>query len=52
MVTQSRAGAAWVGICITAMVLTALILFMLQNRQPVLMTFLSMQGRVPLDIAL
>ena len=41
MVTQSRAGAAWVGICIAAMVLTALILFMLQNRQPVLITFLS-----------
>ena len=49
---RSRAGAAWVGICIAALVLIALIIFMLQNRQPVLVTFLSMQGTVPLAIAL
>jgi uncharacterized integral membrane protein len=49
---RSRAGAAWVGICIAAVVLVALIIFMLQNTQPVLVTFLSMQGTVPLAVAL
>ena len=49
---RTRAGAAWVGICIAALVLIALIVFMLQNRQPVLVTFLSMQGTVPLAMAL
>ena len=49
---RSRAGAAWVGICIAAVVVIALIIFLLQNRQPVLVTFLSMEGTVPLAIAL
>jgi uncharacterized integral membrane protein len=49
---RSRAGAVWVGICIAAVVVIALIIFMLQNRQPVLVTFFSMQGTVPLAIAL
>ena len=49
---HSRAGAAWVGICVAALVLIALIIFMMQNRQPVLVTFLWMQGTVPLAIAL
>ena len=50
--SRSRAGAAWVGICIAAVLLIALIIFILQNRQPVLVTFLSMQGNVPQAIAL
>ncbi|HYI59694.1 MAG TPA: LapA family protein [Microlunatus sp.] len=49
---RSRAGAAWVGICIAAVVVMALIIFLLQNRQPVLVTFLSMEATVPLAIAL
>ena len=49
---RSRAGAAWVGICVAALVLIALIVFMLQNTEPVRVTFLSMQGSVPLAIAL
>ena len=49
---RSRAGAAWVGICVAALVLIALIVFMLQNTAPVRVTFLSMQGSVPLAIAL
>lgn len=49
---RSRAGAIWVGICIAAIVLIALVVFMLQNTQPVLVTFLSMQGSVPLALAL
>jgi putative membrane protein len=49
---RSRAGAAWVGICVAALVLIALIVFMMQNTAPVRVTFLSMQGSVPLAIAL
>jgi len=50
--SRSRAGAAWVGICIAAILVIALIIFLLQNRQPVLVTFLSLQGTVPLAVAL
>ena len=49
---RSRAGAVWVGICVAALVLIALTIFMLQNTQPVQVTFLAMQGTVPLAIAL
>ena len=42
----------WVRIFITALLLAALIVFMLQNTQPVLVTFLTMQGTLPLAIAL
>jgi putative membrane protein len=49
---RSRAGATWVGICIAVLVLVALIVFMLQNTQPVVVSFLGMQGSVPLALAL
>ncbi|ACZ29196.1 hypothetical protein Xcel_0157 [Xylanimonas cellulosilytica DSM 15894] len=51
-VPRSRAGALWVGICVAALVLVALIVFMLQNTEPVLVSFLGMEGTVPLAIAL
>ncbi|MCF4119909.1 LapA family protein [Antribacter sp. KLBMP9083] len=50
--TRTRAGAAWVGVCIAALLLIALIIFMLQNTQRVLVSFLGMQGSVPLALAL
>lgn len=40
------------GICIAALVMIALIVFMLQNTQTVMITFLGMQGSVPLSLAL
>jgi putative membrane protein len=49
---RSRAGAVWVRILIAALLLAALIVFMLQNTRPVLVTFLTMEGTVPLAIAL
>ena len=49
---RSQVGAAWVRISIAALLLAALIVFMLQNTQPVLVRFLSMQGTVPLAVAL
>lgn len=51
-VARSRAGGVWVGSCVAALVLVALIIFMLQNTQPVLVSFLGMQGTVPLAVAL
>ena len=50
--SRSRAGAVWVRILIAALLLAALIVFLLQNTRPVLVTFLTMQGTVPLAIAL
>jgi uncharacterized integral membrane protein len=49
---RTRASAAWVGVCIAALLLVALIIFMLQNTQPVQVSFLGMQGSVPLALAL
>jgi putative membrane protein len=49
---RSRAGAVWVGICIAAVLLIVLVIFMLQNTRPVLVTFFSLEGTVPLAIAL
>jgi len=42
----------WVGLCVAAVVLVALIVFMLQNTQLVLVSFLGWQGSVPLALAL
>jgi putative membrane protein len=50
--SRSRAGAVWVGICIAAVLLIVLVIFMLQNTRPVLVTFFSLEGTVPLAIAL
>jgi lipopolysaccharide assembly protein A len=41
---RSRAGAVWVGICIAALLLIVLVIFMLQNTRPVLVTFFSLEG--------
>lgn len=49
---RTRAGATWVGICIAALLLVALIVFMFQNTQEVLVSFLGTQATVPLALAL
>ncbi|NOV95878.1 LapA family protein [Isoptericola halotolerans] len=49
---RTRAGATWVGICLAALLLVALIVFMFQNTQPVLVSFLGTQATVPLALAL
>jgi uncharacterized integral membrane protein len=48
----SRISAAWLGICIAAATLVVLIVFMLQNTGNVEVTFLWMQGSLPLAMAL
>jgi uncharacterized integral membrane protein len=45
-------GAACVGISVAAIGLVALIVFMLQNTQPVLISFFTLEGTVPLALAL
>ena len=49
---QSGTGAAWTGIVVALLVLTALIVFMLQNTQPVEVTFFALEATVPLMLAL
>ncbi|BDO42283.1 hypothetical protein CELD12_17730 [Cellulomonas sp. NTE-D12] len=49
---RSRMGAAWVGLVVGALVLVALIVFMLQNTAPVEVVFLGMRGTAPLALTL
>jgi uncharacterized integral membrane protein len=49
---RTRTSATWVGLCVAALVLVALVVFMLQNTQLVLVSFLGWQGSVPLALAL
>ncbi|MCK9795918.1 lipopolysaccharide assembly protein LapA domain-containing protein [Isoptericola sp. 4D.3] len=50
---RGRAGAAvWLAVGVAALVLVGLIVFMLQNTQPVLVSFLGMEGTVPLAVSL
>ncbi|WP_053207736.1 lipopolysaccharide assembly protein LapA domain-containing protein [Jiangella muralis] len=49
---HSRTGAVWVGICVTVLMLGLLIVFIAQNTETVDVTFLWMDGTVPLSVAL
>lgn len=51
-VARTRAGAVWVGLCVGALVLVALVVFMLQNTAPVDVAFLGMHGTAPLAVML
>ncbi|WP_199422963.1 LapA family protein [Actinotalea solisilvae] len=51
-VSRTRAGAAWVGISLGALVLVLLIVFMMQNTEPVEVVFLGMRGSAPLALTL
>ena len=51
-IRHTRISAAWVGVCAAAAVLVVLITFMLQNTRSVEITFLGMQGTLPLALAL
>lgn len=51
-VPRTRAGATWFGICVAALILVVLIVFMLQNTRSVEITFLAMHGNLPLAMAL
>ncbi|MEU4393754.1 hypothetical protein [Kribbella sp. NPDC023855] len=49
---RTRAGAAWVGICAGAVLGVFLIIFIFQNTRKVTVSFLWMDGSVPLALAL
>lgn len=51
-VSRTRTSAAWLGICTAAVLLVVLIVFMLQNTGSVEVSFLWMQGSLPLATAL
>jgi uncharacterized integral membrane protein len=51
-VAGTRTSAAWLGICLAAVILVVLIVFLLQNTNSVEVTFLWLHGRLPLAIAL
>lgn len=51
-VPRTRTGATWVGICTAVLTLVVLIVFMLQNTRRVEVSFLWMDGSVPLALAL
>lgn len=48
----TRTGAVWFGICAAAVLFVVLIVFMLQNTRSVQVTFLWMEGTLPLALAL
>ncbi|GCE77665.1 LapA family protein [Cellulomonas biazotea] len=49
---RSRTSAAWIGVCVGALVLVALVVFMMQNTAPVEVAFLGMAGTAPLALVL
>jgi uncharacterized integral membrane protein len=50
--SPTRAGRTWFALCTAVVVLGTLSVFMLQNTEPVLVSFLGMQGSVPLALGL
>jgi uncharacterized integral membrane protein len=51
-VPSTRTGATWFGICAAALLFVVLIVFMLQNTGTVQVSFLWMDGTLPLALAL
>jgi uncharacterized integral membrane protein len=51
-VSRTRTSAAWLGICLAAVLLVVLITFLLQNTSSVEVSFLWLHGQIPLAIAL
>jgi uncharacterized integral membrane protein len=51
-VPGTRTGAAWVGVCVAAVIAVALIAFMMQNTRSVEISFLWMTTRTSLSLAL
>lgn len=49
---RTRTGATWFGICVAALLLVVLIVFMLQNTGDVEVSFLGWEGTAPLALVL
>jgi uncharacterized integral membrane protein len=52
MPPRTRAGFTWVMVCVAAVILILLIVFIAQNTNSVQVSFFSMHGRFPLSVAL
>ena len=51
-VKRSRTGGLWVGLILSALVLLFLLVFILQNNEPVLISFFALEGVLPSGVAL
>ena len=51
-VRHSRTGGLWVGLILSAVVLLLLLVFILQNSEPVLISFFALEGVLPTGVAL
>jgi len=51
-VKRSRTGVLWVGLILSALVLLFLLVFILQNNEPVLISFFALEGVLPSGVAL
>jgi uncharacterized integral membrane protein len=51
-VRRSRTGGLWVGLILSALVLLLLLVFILQNGEPVLISFFALEGVLPSGVAL
>jgi uncharacterized integral membrane protein len=49
---RSRTGGLWVGLILSALVLLLLLVFILQNSQPVQISFFALDGVLPTGVAL
>ncbi len=52
MLPRTRAGFTWVTVCVAAVALIVLIVFIAQNTNSVQVSFFSLHGRFPLSVAL
>jgi uncharacterized integral membrane protein len=51
-IQRSRTGGLWVGLVLSALVLLLLLVFILQNGRPVQISFFTLEGALPLGVAL
>ncbi len=51
-VRRSRSGGLWVGLILSALVLLFLLVFILQNGAPVQISFFTLEGSLPVGVAL
>ncbi|HEX8519352.1 MAG TPA: LapA family protein, partial [Pseudonocardia sp.] len=51
-VAHSRTGVLWTGLILSALVLLFLLVFIIQNDQPVLISFFALEGVLPSGVAL
>lgn len=51
-VTRTRTGGLWTGLILSALVLVFLLIFILQNNDPIRINFLGLSGALPTGVAL